>query len=365
MVRDYSQEYYLELCAQIREINRTEFFFITDGIEDLWNTFSSWIGWLNIEDYVDNIEKYHKTVLDQHNTTEEKLKKIFENVRKIDMEYASVFNSTFLSLSEYTNAINEMCELIDPQKYAFDLTAIQERSHQLISNIREARIELKSNYNDMLTEMGLRIMGEAAVEFLVDIAGSAILLAKFMTQMATNPIVGVATGWEFINSVFMIGEDLFAIAGVPVTFLVTMITGDSESRLEGILYSEDMKDAKRIADGMELDNGMPENVIQFVKILDSAADTVALFNSGYEFVDGIDGVKKTGEITGYVKEVKDDTTLFKNIKNVYKYATAIKEGELLEEVFGETEIASFIKDTVETVDDICELMEPWFKKALA
>ena len=62
---------------------------VCDWFGDIGLTISGWFGNLNIDNYLNNIDEYHKKILDKNNTTIKQLRKIFKTVRGDDFVYGS------------------------------------------------------------------------------------------------------------------------------------------------------------------------------------------------------------------------------------------------------------------------------------
>lgn len=381
MHRDYSEKTFFELTRQIQDINNSDFCFITDGIQDIWNTFSSWIGWLDIEDYVDNISAYHKRVLDQHNTTSEKLKKIFEEVRNVDAEYADHLNAAFQSLYKFRQVITSMSDLIAPQTYSFDLNNIKAQSSQLLKEIEEAKTSLDSAKKDMANALTADLAKKIGKELLLDVADCMIAYGAFMAKPSIN------NGWQFINT--LIGQtfsDLEAIFYVGSTKVI----GDERY----LKQAESMKERDDFADVLVDEFILPEEVDALIQSADAMQDAISVFNDAKDFVKNIgnttnvlandiisDDMKwahllnafvgktgfsaATGDANTFLGEIKNQTALLKNVKNVYSWVESAVQGELTEKIISKSDIAGITKDTQDFMDEMGEIFTPWLNKALA
>ena len=70
----------------------------TDWVGDRWLDFEQFIGQLNIKKYINNVNDYHKKVIDKNNATQSSINKIFNDVAKVDNTYYNVFtNIDFLN----------------------------------------------------------------------------------------------------------------------------------------------------------------------------------------------------------------------------------------------------------------------------
>jgi hypothetical protein len=117
--REFSEETRQELYNTIDEINDEEWCGFTDWLGDRWYDFQDWVGWLDIQDYTDKIDEYHKKILDKNDTAKEDIDKIFEDVQYVEESYKSIFQSLIETVKEQKNFIDRMSEVIDPAHGAF------------------------------------------------------------------------------------------------------------------------------------------------------------------------------------------------------------------------------------------------------
>ena len=93
MYRDFSDESKKELLGLVRKVEDEKLCNFTDWVGDRWYDFESRIGTLDIRKYIDNVNTYHKKVIDKNNTTEKKIEKIFSAVKSVDRTYGDIFNN--------------------------------------------------------------------------------------------------------------------------------------------------------------------------------------------------------------------------------------------------------------------------------
>lgn len=115
MIKDFTvsgEQYFLRLIDQVQEENYNA---ITDWIGDRWLDFEALLGILNINKYVDDVNTYHKKVLDRNNTSKETLIKIFQDVREADSLYAGMINQNVDNhLGEIKRYIQLLCQSLSP-----------------------------------------------------------------------------------------------------------------------------------------------------------------------------------------------------------------------------------------------------------
>lgn len=124
MKRDFSDSAKTKLLSLIEEVNEEQWFGWTDFLGDLF------CGDLNIEDYLDDLDSYHKKVVDKNNTTEEQINTIFANVAAVDSSYAKIFENSKQSIQEQIDYIKALAECIDPSVDNFTLDFVEQSMKQ-------------------------------------------------------------------------------------------------------------------------------------------------------------------------------------------------------------------------------------------
>ena len=84
MIRDFSQDAKSELETLVKQVEDEKLCDFTDWIGDRWLDFESWIGLLNVKRYIDDINAYHKKVIDKNNTTLSDIERIFNAAYAVD-----------------------------------------------------------------------------------------------------------------------------------------------------------------------------------------------------------------------------------------------------------------------------------------
>ena len=103
MRKDFSEASKEHFKSIVRSVESEKLCDFTDWLGDRIYDFQAWIGNLQIGNYLDDLDRYHKKIIDKNNTTTEQIDKIFNDVYDIDESYSK-------SLSSYrtTNLTNEL-----------------------------------------------------------------------------------------------------------------------------------------------------------------------------------------------------------------------------------------------------------------
>lgn len=119
MVRDFTEQARQELLDLVEQVEKEKWCDFTDWLGDRWYDFQEWIGKLDIKNYVDNVNAYHKKVIDKNNTTSQEINRIFQNINAVSTEYTQRINAIHENICEFEKAIKLLEETISPQIGAF------------------------------------------------------------------------------------------------------------------------------------------------------------------------------------------------------------------------------------------------------
>lgn len=119
MRRDFSESARQELLTLVKQVESEKWSDFTDWFGDRWCDFESWIGTLDIYSYIDNVNNYHKKVIDKNNTTADDINGIFTQVNNSSESYRGRFLAALTDLQSYRKTIDTMAEVVSPGKGLF------------------------------------------------------------------------------------------------------------------------------------------------------------------------------------------------------------------------------------------------------
>ncbi len=93
MLRDFSDASKQKLLGLVSQVENEKYSDFTDWVGDRWYDFEEWIGQLNIRNYINNVNAYHKKVIDKNNATKDSIEKIFQDVNQVNHSYYSTFQN--------------------------------------------------------------------------------------------------------------------------------------------------------------------------------------------------------------------------------------------------------------------------------
>ncbi len=132
MYRDFSEKSKNKLIGLVSQVENEKISNFTDWIGDRWYDFESWIGKLNIKNYLNNVNEYHKKVIDKNNTTKSTIETIFNAVRSVDYKYYLVFKDKCTQLTLLEKYIQELSEIVNPSNGIFNSNYITTSMSELL-----------------------------------------------------------------------------------------------------------------------------------------------------------------------------------------------------------------------------------------
>ena len=119
MKRDFTESSRQRLIGMVNQVESEKFSDFTDWIGDRWYDFESWIGKLNIKNYLDDVNRYHKKVLDKNNATVASINQIFEAVNMVDASFATKIREIVDQANQEKLYLVELSETIRPETDKF------------------------------------------------------------------------------------------------------------------------------------------------------------------------------------------------------------------------------------------------------
>lgn len=142
MLRDFSEASKRQLLYLVSQVEDEQYSNFTDWVGDRWFEFEEWIGSLNIRNYINNVNDYHKKVIDKNNSTKKAIEKIFAEVKNVDDTYALTYSNINDLLEQWQNYINEMNNIVTPSTKGFNVSNIDISLGAHYSRIQDAEVEV-------------------------------------------------------------------------------------------------------------------------------------------------------------------------------------------------------------------------------
>lgn len=135
MRRDFSENSKRNLLNLVSQVENEKWSDFTDWFGDRWYDFQSLIGKLRIRNYIDNVNEYHKKVIDKNNATKATIEKIFTEVNVVDVQYSGRLSSSKSTLQELQRYIHALNELVNPVNVRFNVNSMSDVLDGILNEI--------------------------------------------------------------------------------------------------------------------------------------------------------------------------------------------------------------------------------------
>jgi len=143
--RDFSEASKQKMLGLVTQVENEKWGDFTDWIGDRWYDFESWIGTLNIRNYINDVNTYHKKVIDKNNATEQTITKIFETVWAVDSSYAINLGDVKTQLEQWLRFVDTMAGIVEPGKGRFNGKYMANALNPILQDVSEANIQQIKN----------------------------------------------------------------------------------------------------------------------------------------------------------------------------------------------------------------------------
>lgn len=141
MYRDFSEKSKQNMLNLVSQVENEKFSDFTDWIGDRWYDFESWIGTLNIKKYLNDVNSYHKKVIDKNNASKDTINGIFSAVKGVDNTYSSIFENLRVHLSTWYDYITSLSEIVAPGNGHFNAEYIAGKLKPILSDLEQSHID--------------------------------------------------------------------------------------------------------------------------------------------------------------------------------------------------------------------------------
>ena len=141
MRRDFSEKSMQNMLSLVSQVENEKYSDFTDWIGDRWYDFESWIGTLNIRRYINDVNSYHKKVIDKNNTSKETIYRIFDAVKSVDNTYSSIFDNLKTHLSKWNAYIISLADIVTPGNGKFSAEYFSSKLSPILSDIERSYID--------------------------------------------------------------------------------------------------------------------------------------------------------------------------------------------------------------------------------
>ncbi len=136
MFRDFSEtskQQTLQLVSEVEKDNN-----IVDMQSNRWNDYNIWMNKLSLNQCVNDVDVYQKTVFAKNKASKEKIESIFNKVTKIDGTYGTIMGNINTELSEILSYIDTMNFIITPSNGVFSSSAMDNKFKDILEREEKA-----------------------------------------------------------------------------------------------------------------------------------------------------------------------------------------------------------------------------------
>jgi len=141
MLRDFSESSKQKILNLVSEVENEKLCDFTDWVGDRWLDFEEFTGELNIRKYVNNVNSYHKKVIDKNNATKSSVNRIFSDVTNVNNAYYNVFANIDSLLQQWNKYIVELQGIVSPSNGRFEAAYMAAALTNILKEIEKDEIE--------------------------------------------------------------------------------------------------------------------------------------------------------------------------------------------------------------------------------
>lgn len=190
MRRDFSEKARQELLGLVKQVEDEQWCELTDWVGDRWIDFEGWIGKLDIRKYVDNVNAYHKKVIDKNDASAGDINKIFVAVNNCDRNYQTRFVAQLTDLQGFCTLLKKLTQAVQPSNGQLRIEGMGQSLKDSVSDYLARSRILQEIADDGLDEKEAAEAAEdpTLLQEVLDNMGSVFI--------ALTPNVGVGQKFE-------------------------------------------------------------------------------------------------------------------------------------------------------------------------
>ena len=137
-----------ERLKKICEIKKSKYDFdLIDAISDTFLWIQKSIGFLDISNYVGDVNEYHRKIIDMRNYEAGQIDQIFAEVGFIDAETAENFNELKSNIDLIIQKIQALQSCIQPSSHSFTTAGIIEANLDVNKELTDSCKKMESIYD--------------------------------------------------------------------------------------------------------------------------------------------------------------------------------------------------------------------------
>ena len=345
MLRDFSNASKQKLLALVDEVEGSKICDFTDWVGDRWLDFSAWIGQLNIKNYLNNINSYHRKVIDKNNTSKKAINKIFENVNFVDKTYQYKINDLEKSLNQWIRYFDSLNEIINPSNGRFNAQYISYKMNSVLDDIIKSEVDYIRKYlnndSDVDFEYGKKLLNELINKSISDMTDDE---RSLLLEILTNSDMFNKTLVSIDNTAALSNEQTIGLNGIGLRVLSQLALMNYSGKIDS--------DIQNIENMTKELSGITQNIGEYGE--DEGAKLTSSILSYISTLCGIADIKdKSGiDATSYLFSLgKSSLGVEKSIFEYFEETLHPKEAAKLDAKFGKCMIGvSLLADILGTAN---------------
>lgn len=330
--RDYTDEVYARLIAQIEEIKKANWNPVSDFIGDIFIGLGQILHIFKSDGGLTSVKKFQALMIDKADMTEDQLKKIFEEVKKVDKKDSKDIETINQRSQVHRDKMRAMSEMIHPNLKMESVSFIKQECEGYNKQLKDCDKTLKKLYDNNLNEKLKDIKVKAGKNCLSSVLNAFVdivsLPVKWTTALVTKGPIGLGEAfasdtWGLINDVFAVGGSLGGLGGAVIVQAFYASGWPSAYAVESTVSDMNLEKyatADGLTDVLEA-NGSPEWMIKGSKNTD---DLKTLIDIG-DYVDNLKNKDKYEDMMKTFEKLKENSAIWQGFKKSKKYASSLKK----------------------------------------
>lgn len=303
--RDFTRETYEILIKEIEKIDSENWSKVTDFIGDIFLRIGKFTHFISLDEEMQNVREFQKSVLDMNNTTKSQLKKIFNQTNTTDHVMAGKIKHVNEQQEPYNQKLKQLCDMIQPNWNIQNAKYIAETCQSYNKKMGEIDKITNQEYKAEAKEAVARQMKTAAKNTISGILGVAVSVmsmpATWIKVLATEgpkrmAIVCFSDTWGLVDKTFQVGGGLVGLAGAAISYGVVK-RSKNVSMMEEALKSNDYANVKTLSDVMIASGEDEDSVfVKTAKGLTTSAEAFGIASDVKEMVKSGTGILPSNPI---------------------------------------------------------------------
>lgn len=364
-----------ERLKKICEIKKSKYDFdLIDAISDTFLWIQKSIGFLDISNYVGDVNEYHRKIIDMRNYEAGQIDQIFAEVGFIDAETAENFNELKSNIDLIIQKIQALQSCIQPSSHSFTTAGIIEANLDVNKELTDSCKKMESIYDAELSYAESQALKDGVVKSLKSVLGSAVdiftLIPRLATALMRGGVVGLyAEGascvWDLMDDVVSVSQHLegLILTGAAIGFGAV---GMNSVRSTCLAEGQDVLSRDGLVDELEAE-GYKE-IAEFASRVETTNNLYKTYTSARDIKDGIfdndfkkDYLKKYPELKKYFEELDQNKNVAKLTKTTVDILGADNyedfQDKVRNDILDYTEGLKPVKDAVDIVKDARDVVE--------